>query len=327
MTEQSRLIVLRALGLGDILTVVPALRAIRRAFPQHHRVIATPAAYAPLLLGEDLADEICPSHDLEPLDATHAEPDIAIDLHGKGPGSQPLLVALQPRRLIAFAHPEIPDTAGGPQWRPGEHEVRRWCRLLSESGIPAYPGELDISPPPGSVPSELAGATVIHPGAASPARRWPPERFAAVARSELEAGRTVMVTGSTAERPSAMEMAGLAGLDARCVLAGRTNLVELTRLVAAAGRLVCGDTGIAHLGTALGTPSVILFGPVPPTEWGPPPERPQHVALWAGRRGDPHGTSPDPGLLELTVDQVTAALGALERGPGRLSSTLVGETW
>jgi ADP-heptose:LPS heptosyltransferase len=74
---------------------------------------------------------------------------------------------------------------------------------------------------------------------------------------------------------------------------------------------VCGDTGVAHLATAFGTPSVVLFGPTPPSEWGPPPNRPRHQVLWAGRRGDPHGQSPDAGLLAIEVPDV---LGALNRG-------------
>jgi ADP-heptose:LPS heptosyltransferase len=82
--------------------------------------------------------------------------------------------------------------------------------------------------------------------------------------------------------------------------------------VAAAGRVVCGDTGVAHLATALGTPSVVLFGPTPPAEWGPPAARPWHRALWAGRTGDPHASEPDPGLLALEPRQV---LEALERLP------------
>jgi ADP-heptose:LPS heptosyltransferase len=58
-------------------------------------------------------------------------------------------------------------------------------------------------------------------------------------------------------------------------------------------------------------PSVVLFGPTPPAEWGPPPERPWHRVLWAGRRGDPNGPEPDPGLLEIEPDAVVAELAAL----------------
>jgi uncharacterized protein YjbJ (UPF0337 family) len=65
---------------------------------------------------------------------------------------------------------------------------------------------------------------------------------------------------------------------------------------------------VAHLATAFGTPSVVLFGPTPPHEWGPPPDRPQHRALWAGERGDPHATRPDAGLLRIQVDDVIEAL-------------------
>lgn len=109
------------------------------------------------------------------------------------------------------------------------------------------------------------------------------------------------------------EVAREAGLPADAVMAGNTTLVGLADLVAGAGRVVCGDTGVAHMATATATPSVVLFGPVPPAEWGPPPH-PRHVALWAGRRGDPHGSTTDPGLLEIGVGEVLDALAAL---PGR----------
>ncbi|WP_449062773.1 glycosyltransferase family 9 protein, partial [Planomonospora algeriensis] len=67
-----------------------------------------------------------------------------------------------------------------------------------------------------------------------------------------------------------------------------------------------------HLASAFATPSVVLFGPVPPALWGPPPGGP-HTALWAGSRGDPHGERPDPGLLRIEVPQVLdAALDRLE---------------
>jgi len=71
---------------------------------------------------------------------------------------------------------------------------------------------------------------------------------------------------------------------------------------------VCGDTGVAHLATALGTPSVVLFGPTSPARWGPPPDRAIHQVLWAGRTGDPHASRPDPGLLAIGENEVLQAL-------------------
>jgi len=152
----------------------------------------------------------------------------------------------------------------------------------------------------------VARATVVHPGAASAARRWPAERWAAVARAERVAGRRVVVTGSDAERALAEGVARAAGLAPGDVLAGRTDLLELAAVVAGAGRVLCGDTGVAHLATAFGVPSVLLFGPTPPSEWGPPPERGQHVVLHRGDRGDPHADAPDPALLAITVADVLA---------------------
>ncbi|MFN0092826.1 MAG: glycosyltransferase family 9 protein, partial [Acidimicrobiales bacterium] len=164
--------------------------------------------------------------------------------------------------------------------------------------------------------SPAPGATVVHPGAASGARRWPADRFAAVAAAEVAAGRAVVVTGAAAEQALAEEVAARAGLDRSCVLAGATDIGSLAALVAHAGRVICGDTGVAHLASAFGAPSVVLFGPVSPAVGGPPADGP-HRVLWTGRLGDPHAASPSEGLLEISVDQVLAELAALPPpGPG-----------
>ncbi|HKG38066.1 MAG TPA: glycosyltransferase family 9 protein [Conexibacter sp.] len=323
------LLVLRALGLGDLLTAVPALRALARAFPERRRVLAAPQALAPLveLIGSDphrapvdgerAVDAIVhlpPAVAGRPLDRQAAarlpRAAVAVNLHGRGPESHRLLLAAAPTRLIAFGHRDVEQPAGGPAWEPGEHEVARWCRLLRAHEISTDPTALDLMLP-GAAPRDANGPTLIHPGAASAARRWPPERWAAVARGEVARGRAVLVTGSEAETPLVVRVAATAGLPPDAVRAGRTDLRGFAALVAGAGRVVCGDTGVAHLATALRVPSVVLFGPTSPAAWGPPPDRPWHRALWRGRTGDPHASSPDPGLLELTPADVLAALADL----------------
>jgi len=295
------LVAYRALGLGDLLTAVPALRALATAFPEHQRVLAAPRALAGLARLTDAVDEVVDCAPLAPLPQCLHGADVAVNLHGRGPQSHEVLLAAGPRRLIAFGRPPHPV------WRSGEHEIARWCRLLVESGIPADPADLAIAAPGLPAPAAAVGATLIHPGAASAARRWPPERWSEVALAERAAGRRVAITGSATERPLADRVARAAGLPAEAVLAGRTDLLELSAAVAAAARVACGDTGIAHLATALGIPSVVLFGPTPPAEWGPP-RNGRHVALWAGRRGDAHADEPNPGLLEIRVTDVVGAL-------------------
>lgn len=277
-------------------------------------MLAAPAGLAPLVELTGTVHELRDTAPLAPLDGSPAGADVAVNLHGSGPESHRVLLATRPRRLVAFAHPEVPEAADGPPWRPGEHEVTRWCRLLETSGVPADPSSLELPTPPGQPPALTHDATLIHPGAASGARRWPPDRFAAVARAEREAGRRVVVTGGPGEEGLARRVAVAAGLDDEAVLAGRTDLLGLARAVAAAGRVVCGDTGVAHLATALAIPSVVLFGPTSPHEWGPPAGS-RHVALWAGRRGDPHAAEPDPGLLAISVDEVLDALGGGQPAP------------
>ena len=307
-TARPVLLALRALGLGDLLAGIPALRALADAFPDHHRVLAAPAPVAALALHSGAVDEVVPTEGLVSLHPRISEVDVAVNLHGRGPQSHRVLLRAAPRRLLAFRHADVPQTEGFPEWRAQEHEVIRWCRMLRESGIEADASGLDLDPPPGDPPPGCDGATLIHPGAASGSRRWPPDRWAAVARSEHAAGRPVVITGGPGEVALAREVATAAGLPEERVLAGRTDLLDLARAVAAAGRVVCGDTGVSHLATALRTPSVVLFGPTPPGLWGPPKDRPIHRVLWKGGTGDPHGSDPDPALLAIRVDEVTAAL-------------------
>ncbi len=305
--ERPLLVVLRALGLGDLLTAVPALRALAAAFPDHRRVLAAPAALAPAAAWTGAVDAVA---DTAPLRALHPNlhgADVAVNLHGRGPESTELLRAARPRLLLAFG-------GGGPRWREVEHERDRWCRLLHFFGIPADPGRFGISAPPGPAPVDPAGAVLVHPGAARPAVRWPAERFAAVAEAEHRAGRRVLVTGSRDETNLAAAVAAAAGLPPEAVVAGRTDLDALARLVAGAGCVVSSDTGIAHLAVALGTPSVTIFGPVNPRRWGPPPDRPQHRVLWAGQEGDPFTRLPHPGLAAITVTDVLTALSQAAAG-------------
>jgi len=305
-------VILRPLGLGDFLTGVPAYRAIARAFPEHRIVLAASAVFEPLIDLVGAIDAVHPTLPLRPLPGALHGADVAIDLHGRGPQSHRILLAARPRKLIAFWNEEVAQSAGGAEWIAAEHEVSRWCRMLTHAGIRADSRDLDLRVPPGPLPARDRRITIVHPSAASEARRWPIDRWAAVARAESAVGRVVAITGSAAERNRAMQIADRAGIPHAQVLAGRTNLRELTALVASAGRVVSGDTGVAHLATALRIPSVVLFGPVAPACWGPPPQRPYHRALWSGRNGDPHGARVDRGLLEIAVVDVLEALKALD---------------
>ena len=274
-------------------------------------MLAAPAALAPLARRADPGLEVADAAPLAPLPSALARPEVAVNLHGQGPESHRILLALSPGRLVAFRHPDVPESRPGPVWRRGEHEVTRWCRLLSSAGIPADPSNLDLTAPPHLGPGWLRGATVLHPGASAAARRWPPARWAAVARAERARGREVAVTAGPGEEDLARRVADAAELRPDAVRPG-LDLEALAALIGVAGRVASGDTGVAHLAVAVGAPSVTLLGPLPATGWGPPRGRPRHRALRAGSgEGDPHGAVPDRRLLGLSAADVVRALGEL----------------
>jgi ADP-heptose:LPS heptosyltransferase len=283
-------LVLRALALGDLLTAVPALRGLRRRFAGQRIVLATAGPLAGLAALSGAVDVILPTQGLQPLDWRGPPPEVAVNLHGRGPQSHQILDALRPARRIGYG------AGWGPPWRESVHEVDRWCALTGGD-----PADLRLS-----VDAASNGLTLIHPGAAYGCRRWPPGRYAAVARSLLADGHEVAITGSATERDLAAAVASRAA--GSVVLAGTTSVLGLAALVAGARLVICGDTGVAHLATAFGTPSVLLFGPVSPALWGPRTDGP-HAVLWHPElvRGDRWAADPDPALLAITPDEVLAA--------------------
>ncbi|WP_313949458.1 glycosyltransferase family 9 protein [Frankia sp. AvcI1] len=274
--------------------------------------------------------------DTAPLGPVRVErPRLAVNLHGRGPQSTATLRTCRPDALWAF------DLPRGPRWEPiggaarldradgtgrtgrvgaarsdrdpQEREVVRWCRLLAAYGVPCDPADLALARPDRSGRADR-DVTVVHPGGAAPARRWPAQRWARVARGLADRGHRVIVTGGAAEAALARQVAHGAGLGPAAVLAGATDLLDLCALVAAARLVVAADTGVGHLATAYGTPSVLVFGPVPPAVWGPPPDRPRHRALWAGRHDDPFAPAPGSGLLAVTSADVLTAVDELVAG-------------
>ncbi|PZE27284.1 glycosyltransferase family 9 protein [Curtobacterium sp. MCBD17_028] len=298
------LVVLRAIKLGDILIAVPALHALRRAYPEHRMTLATTAWLAPiveLLPGVDvhLAQQGL-DHDM-PIEPGTV--DVAVNLHGSGGESRAIIAHLEARHTIKHAAPG----EDGLPWLDGMHERERWIRLLRAFDIDGDPDEVDIRVP--DLEPAVRDAAVVHVGAFYGARHWPVERFAAVARALAAQGLDVVVTGGADDVDRATAVAEGAGLAPAAVLAGRLDLQVFAAVIAAAHVVVTVDTGAAHLASAYHVPSVVLFGPAPPEEWGPPASGPHVVLTDASvRRGDVFATEPDPALLAVTVDDVLEAV-------------------
>lgn len=302
----SVVLVLQARGLGDLLTAVPALRALRRNRPDDRLVlVAQPRLRA-------IVDLIATVDDMVPIAVPNGlrwdgpAPDLAVNLHG--PGTTPLveLSKTGARRILSYRNPAFPEIPG-PEWQADRPLVDRWCHLLEFDGIGADRRNLGLVPPVAT--TSHRDSVVVHIGAGAAARRWPADRFAAVIRHLLVLGREVVVTGDEFERDRALDIAARAGLSVERVPAGEQNLIELAATVAEAALVLCGDTGVAHLATAFGTRTVQLFGPTPPRQGGPPPHLlARHEVLWANQTGDRDSDAPDPGLLRIGVAEVIAAV-------------------
>jgi ADP-heptose:LPS heptosyltransferase len=311
-TTQPTALVLRALHLGDLLVAVPALRALRRALPGHRIVLATAGSLAPLVTLTGAVDELLPTPDLDEFAWTGPPPEVAVNLHGRGPESHRALDAVSPLRRIGYGAPGWPGPDFDKIAQRYPHERERWCAVLSAHGIPADPADLRLPPPPGVDPHPTLAPVLVHPGARYGSKRWPARRFAEVAAALNCPVTPVVITGTAEERDLALAVAGAACLAESRVLAGRTDLEQLCALVAGAALVVSGDTGVAHLAAAFGIPSVTLFGPVGPELWGPPADGP-HVVLGDAtvRRGDQFTDDPDPALLAVGVGDVLRAAARL----------------
>jgi ADP-heptose:LPS heptosyltransferase len=300
-------LLLRALKLGDLLVAVPAVHAVRRSYPSHRLILAVPRWLEPITALIGGVDALLPTQGIDTaLDIRPGRIETAINLHGPGPESNERLAAVHAQRVIAHAS----AGHGGPEWRDGILERYRWTRLLESHGIAADPDDVRLhnAPPP----SPVAGAVIIHVGAFYESRRWPAERFALVAEALRADGHRVVFTGSEVERPRALSVARRAGFQEASVLAGRLTLDVFAGVIAAARLVISADTGAAHLASAYAVPSVVLFGPAPPEEWGPPAAGP-HLVLTdaAARRGDAFADTPDPAILGVSAGDVIVAARSL----------------
>jgi ADP-heptose:LPS heptosyltransferase len=286
--------VFRALKLGDLLVSIPALRAIRGALPDAEIVlIGLPwarefvARFAHLLdgfrefPGWPGLPECEPQLDRIPrflADMQAERFDLLIQLHGSGLVVNEVCGRLGAERLAGFypAGGHCPDPRLFLPWPDRGLELRRLLALTEFLGFPAsgehleFPlGDADRHRAAGLTSSCPGWFVCIHPGASVPDRRWPADRFAAVADALAARGLRVVLTGTAAERD--LTAAVSAGMTAPALdLAGKTDLGASAAVIASARLLVCNDTGVSHIAAAVGTPSVVISTDDNPTRWAPP---------------------------------------------------------
>jgi ADP-heptose:LPS heptosyltransferase len=341
-TAPGSVAILRALQLGDMLCAVPTLRALRHNWPAAQiTLVSLPWArefaeqfsryidryvefpgYPGLPEREPLIERI-PSFLAE---LQEQQFDLAMQLQGSGTIVNSLVALFGARRTAGFFPPNYycPNPAMFAPWPERGLEVHRLLSLVSFLGLATVGDELELPLGEGDF-ERLASITcatltprrfvVVHPGASVPARRWPLERFAAIADALADAGFAVALSGVASERALTARLAGL--MRHRAIdLAGHTDLGTLGALVAKAALVVCNDTGISHVAAATETPSVVISTGENPARWSPANRRLHRVMCRA------EGVEVDA-VRRAALSLIGSCLVPLSRSPAVLEKQLL----
>jgi len=279
-------LIVRLGALGDVVHAIPAAAALRRAFPDaridwlveaKHRAIVELVTAIDRTVVVERASIQGWTHAVRELRRTKY--DLAIDLQGLLK-SAVLARASGAARVVGFSIWHLREKTARPFYSDvreaeGGHVIAKNLRLLEAVGVHDTTISFPIADVPSAALNELRASigpatpfALINPGAGWPNKRWPPARFGEVAAFVRDAcGLTPVVLWGPGEEDLARAVVETSGGDG--VLAPPTSVTDIVAFARAASLVVTGDTGPLHLATAVGAPSVSLFGPTDPTRNGP----------------------------------------------------------
>lgn len=328
-----RILVMRSGGVGDFILTLPVFAALRRKYPGARidvlgypsiASLAVVSGYAETVLSIDRAD-------LAPLFIRHDR--LPRPLSGLLSGYDTLVCFLPDRDGVLahnLAHPSRLCLFGPSSPLQRVHMTHQLYGALAPLGLIGHAPPPDVSPAPEDqtrvdgllrkwgVP-EGAAITAVHPGSGGRHKCWPPAAYAALIDHIAGRGHVPVITAGPADEAVVRQVQDALCM-ARPVLAAHLDLAALVALFTRCRCMVGNDSGITHLATATGVPTVALFGPTDPAVWGPRGGRVQ--IIWGDRciQGDAGlqtwAASPPvfPEMTDIPVSRVIYAVDSMTGG-------------
>lgn len=285
----NRILIVRMSALGDIVHALPVLAALRRAWPDAQVDWIVDEAYASILsLAEGLHQRVV--------------------VRGKGPGAMGYLSAVRhlraqnydaaldlqgliksavwaklsgAARVIGFDRAHLREPMAASFYTEtvvpfdAPHVIQKNLSILKAFDLAPGPLELPLHPEAAMATTAALAAVggarqyvVLNPGAAWPNKRWPADRFGALA-AELHAHTRLRSLVTWGPNEKALAEAVVSASDGAAGLAPPTAIADLAVIMRDAALVVSGDTGPLHIAAAMGTPLVGLYGPTWPERNGP----------------------------------------------------------
>lgn len=289
-----KVIIFRALQLGDLLCAVPAFRALRRALPHAHiTLVGLPWASAfvarfNVYFDRFLAFPGYPGLPEQPVDAMaftrfldemqHGEYDLAIQMQGNGSIVNPMVALFNAKASAGFCAEGhyYPSNGLYIPYPDFGSEINRHLLLMRHLGIDDAGTELEF---PLSAkdwqdlealrfPISNQQYVCVHPGSRGDWRQWPPSHFAELADRCMEMGIPVVITGTADELPIVKKVCDF--MEHKPIIAaGKTTLGAVAALIKQAALLISNCTGVAHIASAFKTPSIVISMDGEPERWAP----------------------------------------------------------
>lgn len=284
MSAPPKILIVRYSALGDVVLATSVLDPLLERFPGAEVEWVTDPLYAPLLEGlpgvraVHRLDRGGAGPALALRERLRARFDLAIDLQHKV-RSAIVSGAAAPRRLTfrrRTARGAVLALVGADRPLVRAHATQLYAEALAPLGV-ERPGRMrvSLSATARALAADALGAparplVALAPGARWATKRWPAERFAAVAEALAADGARLVLAGGPGDRDAFQAVRS----HLRAPVHADLSPLPVDALAAALARvqlLVACDSGPVHLAAAVGTPALVLFGPTSPARWGPPP--------------------------------------------------------